>query len=88
MSSSNVKGANMEATPKMPSPGPHTKEVLHQRRSLPFSPAKMAVGGFAIVLTLGYFTLYSKKKPEATAIDVARVTSGVSATPENTHPRK
>lgn len=88
MSSSNVKGAEMDATPKMPSPGPHTKEVLHQRRKLPFCPARMAVGGFAIVLTLGYFTLYSKKKPEATAIDVARVATGISATPENTYPRK
>ncbi|KAG5559560.1 hypothetical protein RHGRI_009183 [Rhododendron griersonianum] len=84
MSSSNVKGAEMDATPKMPSPGPHTKGVLHQRRKLPFCPARMAVGGFAIVLTLGYFTLYSKKKPEATAIDVARVATGVSAAPEHT----
>ncbi|PSS21037.1 Protein sumv-1 like [Actinidia chinensis var. chinensis] len=86
-SSSNVKAAQVDAPPKMPPPGEHTKEVLHQRRKLPYCPARMAIGGFAIVVTLGYFTLYSKKKPEASAADVARVATGV-ATPENTYPPK
>ncbi|KAF8393021.1 hypothetical protein HHK36_021262 [Tetracentron sinense] len=61
--------------------------VLHQRRNLPFSPMKMAIGGFLIAATIGYLTLYAKKKPEATARDVAKVSAGVSK-PEDTHPRK
>ncbi|KAB2080202.1 hypothetical protein ES319_A05G055100v1 [Gossypium barbadense] len=36
---------------------------------------KMAIGGVAIVATLGYFALYSNKKPEASAKDVAKVTA-------------
>ncbi|CAA2968127.1 transmembrane [Olea europaea subsp. europaea] len=75
-----------QATPRMPSAGHVKSEVLHQRSKLPFPPIRMAIGGFAVALTLGYFTLYSKKKPEATALDVAKVATG-TATAKNTHPR-
>ncbi|KAA0035091.1 putative transmembrane protein [Cucumis melo var. makuwa] len=71
---------------KGPSPAQHTTEVLHQRKKLPVCPMRMAIGGFAIAATLGYFVLYTKKKPEASALDVAKVTTGIS-TPDNTHPR-
>ncbi|EOY29530.1 Uncharacterized protein TCM_037040 [Theobroma cacao] len=63
----------------------HSTEVLHQTRKGP-CPVKMAVGGFVMAATIGYFVLWSKKKPEASALDVAKVTTGV-AKPENTHPR-
>ncbi|KAK5830202.1 hypothetical protein PVK06_013996 [Gossypium arboreum] len=46
---------------------------------------KMAIDGVAIVATLGYFALYSNKKPEASAKDVAKVTADVSK-PGNTRP--
>ncbi|KAH7546170.1 hypothetical protein FEM48_Zijuj01G0172100 [Ziziphus jujuba var. spinosa] len=81
-----VKAAGAQPM-KGPSPAEQPREVLHQRRKLPYCPIKMATAGFAIVLTLGYFTLYSKKKPEASALDVAKVATGTSS-PENTHPRK
>lgn len=61
-------------------------EVLHQRSKLPYSPMRMAIGGVAVVVTIGYFVLYSKKKAEASALDVAKVTTGISR-PDNTHPR-
>ncbi|KAK7304818.1 hypothetical protein VNO77_42707 [Canavalia gladiata] len=64
----------------------HSTEVLHQRRKMPFCPMKMAIGGFAASVVIGYFVLYSHKKPEASAMDVAKVTTGM-AKPENTHPR-
>ena len=67
--------------------GMHTSEVLHQRSKPPICPMRMAVGGFAMVLTIGYLTLYSKKKPEASALDVAKVATGVSHQ-DNTHPGK
>ncbi|KAK9100194.1 hypothetical protein Scep_023624 [Stephania cephalantha] len=67
--------------------GQKTTEVLHQRRNLPFSNTTMALTGFAIVLGVGYFVLYAKKKPEATARDVAKVATGVSD-PEDTQPRR
>ncbi|GKU87214.1 hypothetical protein SLE2022_186560 [Rubroshorea leprosula] len=63
----------------------HSSEVLQQRKKLTQCPMKMAVGGFAIVATIGYMVLYSKKKPEASALDVAKVASG-TARPENTRP--
>ncbi|KAF6162483.1 hypothetical protein GIB67_026321 [Kingdonia uniflora] len=68
---------------KRTSPG----EVLHQRRKLPYSPITMAITGLAITGTIAYFTLYAKKKPEASAMDVAKVTTGV-ADPRDTHPQK
>ncbi|CAK7338194.1 unnamed protein product [Dovyalis caffra] len=64
----------------------HATEVLHQRRKVSLCPMKMAIGGVAVVATIGYFVLYTKKKPEASALDVAKVTAGV-ANPSNTHPR-
>ncbi|KAK9130370.1 hypothetical protein Sjap_010857 [Stephania japonica] len=67
--------------------GQKTTEVLHQRRNLPFSNTTMALTGFAIVFGVGYFVLYAKKKPEATARDVAKVATGVSE-PQDTHPRR
>ncbi|KAL0013515.1 hypothetical protein SO802_000584 [Lithocarpus litseifolius] len=72
---------------KQPSPGQHSTEVLHQRSKLPFRPMSMVIGGFAITATLGYIVLYSKKKPEASALDVAKVTTGISH-PEITRPRR
>ena len=72
-----------EAT-KRPSPGLQSTEALPQCRKLRHSPLKMALGGFAATVVLGYFILYSKKKPEASALDVAKATTGVS-TPESTH---
>lgn len=36
----------------------HGKEVIHQRSRLPFCPARMAIGGFAVMVMIGYFTLY------------------------------
>ncbi|KAI3771879.1 hypothetical protein L6452_03050 [Arctium lappa] len=47
----------------------------------------MMLGGAAVAATIAYFTLYAHKKPIATAIDVAKVTSG-TASPENTHHRR
>ncbi|KAI5585642.1 hypothetical protein POPTR_006G183800v4 [Populus trichocarpa] len=64
----------------------HSTEVLHQRRKLSLCPLKTAIGGVAVVAAIGYFVLYTKKKPEASALDVAKVTVGV-ANPANTHPR-
>ncbi|KAK4757599.1 hypothetical protein SAY87_018900 [Trapa incisa] len=49
------------------------KDVLHQRGSLPKCPMKLAIGGVAAAAFIGYLTLFSKKKPEASAIDVAKV---------------
>ncbi|KAH7569164.1 hypothetical protein ACOSP7_012416 [Xanthoceras sorbifolium] len=63
-----------------------TTEVLHQRKSLGKCPVKMAMTGMAFAGIVGFFVLYSKKKPEASALDVAKVTAGV-AHPDNTHPR-
>ncbi|KAE9604515.1 hypothetical protein Lal_00010834 [Lupinus albus] len=67
------------------SPAQHSTEVLHQRKKMPMSLMTMAIGGFAATFVIGYTVLYSKKKPEASAMDVARVASGTS-NPENTHP--
>lgn len=67
-------------------PGPqHSTQVLNQRAKKGFSPMRMAIGGFAATAIIGYFVLYSHKKPEASAMDVAKVTTGVSH-PENTRP--
>lgn len=61
-------------------------EVLHQRGKMRVCPVRAVMGGLAVAATIGYFVLYSKKKPEASALDVAKVTAGV-AHPDNTHPR-
>lgn len=80
-----VKRAGVEAS-KRP-PGHNPGGILHQRRSLPYGLFTITLAGAAIVGGLWYFTLYAKKKPEASAIDVARVSAGV-ADPEDTRPRK
>ncbi|CAI9755602.1 unnamed protein product [Fraxinus pennsylvanica] len=85
MSPEEVKSAGVEAS-KRP-PGHNPGGVLHQRRSLPYSPYTIVLGGLAISGAIWYFTLYTKKKPEATARDVAKVSFGV-ADPKDTHPRK
>ncbi|KAG7552694.1 hypothetical protein ISN45_Aa06g032860 [Arabidopsis thaliana x Arabidopsis arenosa] len=74
----------------MAGPGQAAKqssEVLGQRRSLGICPLRAAAVGAVIIGGLGYMVLYSKKKPEASAGDVAKVMSGVGGTPENTRPR-
>ncbi|KAJ0031048.1 hypothetical protein Pint_14652 [Pistacia integerrima] len=65
----------------------HSSEVLGQRKSLGQCPIKMAITGFACAGVIGYLVLYSKKKPEASALDVAKVTAGVAHS-DNTHPPK
>ncbi|KAL3623926.1 hypothetical protein CASFOL_032742 [Castilleja foliolosa] len=80
-------GGGYQGTPRTTSAAHHSSEVLHQRSKMPICPARMAVGGIAVAAVLGYLTLYSKKKPEATALDVARVSTG-TATTENTRPRR
>ncbi|KAL9687391.1 hypothetical protein QQ045_031792 [Rhodiola kirilowii] len=63
-----------------------SSEVLSQTSKMPYCPMRMAIGGFGAAAVIGYFVLYSKKKPEASALDVAKVASGTS-NPQNTHPR-
>ncbi|KAK2999207.1 hypothetical protein RJ639_023286, partial [Escallonia herrerae] len=84
MSPEEVKRAGVEASKR--APGHDPGGVLHQRRNVPLRLSTMALGGFAIVAALGYFTLYVKKKPDATAGDVAKVAAGVAG-PEETRPR-
>ncbi|KAI4337239.1 hypothetical protein L6164_015682 [Bauhinia variegata] len=78
MSPEEVKAAGVEGSKRPP---------LHQRRALPFSYTTMTVAGLLLTAAIGYSVLYVKKKPEATAKDVAKVTAGV-ADPEETRPRK
>ncbi|KAF5748118.1 hypothetical protein HS088_TW04G00068 [Tripterygium wilfordii] len=85
MSPEDVKAAGVEGS-KRP-PGNNPGGVLHQRRNLPFSRTTMAIGGFLITAAIGYMVLYSKKKPEASARDVAKVATN-TADPKDTHPRK
>lgn len=88
MSPEEVKAAGVEASRRPPGGGHGSAgNVLHQRKSLPFSFTKMTVAGLAITAVLGYMVLYVKKKPEATAVDVAKVSVGV-ANPEDTRPKK
>ncbi|KAL5703725.1 hypothetical protein ACHQM5_022246 [Ranunculus cassubicifolius] len=63
---------------KKPPPGSPAGEVLHQRRNMPFCPLRMAAGGFLMFATIGYFTLYSKKKAEVSALEVAKVSANVT----------
>ncbi|KAG4962691.1 hypothetical protein JHK82_039381 [Glycine max] len=66
-------------------PGHGATEVLHQKKSLPFSFTTMTIAGLLITAAVGYSVLYVKKKPEASAKDVTKVSVGV-AKPEETHP--
>ncbi|XP_076884512.1 uncharacterized protein LOC143533708 [Bidens hawaiensis] len=84
MSPEEVKNLGVESS-KRP-PGHNPGGVLHQRRSLPFNATTMTVVGFLMAAVIGYSVLYVKKKPEASALDVAKVTAGV-ADSSNTHPR-
>ncbi|GAA0183381.1 hypothetical protein Leryth_015411 [Lithospermum erythrorhizon] len=75
-----------QTSPKLPSATQNT-EVLHQTKNkLPYSPVRMGIVGFGAAFGIFYFALYTYKKQEVTAIDVARVATG-TATHENTHPR-
>ena len=85
MSPEEVTAAGVEGS-KRP-PGRHPGEVLHQRRALPFSMTTMTLTGLLLTAAIGYMVLYTKKKPEATAKDVAKVSVG-AAEPEDTRPRK
>ncbi|XP_009783119.1 uncharacterized protein [Nicotiana sylvestris] len=85
MSPEEVKNAGVEASKRPPGHSPGT--VLHQRGRLPYSITTMALVGFAITGAIWYGTMYAMKKPEATAVDVAKVASGVGG-PEDTRPRK
>ncbi|XP_050366413.1 uncharacterized protein LOC126784909 [Argentina anserina] len=84
MSPEEVKRAGVEGS-KRP-PGHNPGGILHQRRSLPFSTTGMFLGGFLICTAIGYFTLYTLKKPQASARDVAKVATNM-ADPGDTKPR-
>ncbi|CAO2820387.1 unnamed protein product [Amaranthus hypochondriacus] len=73
MNPEHVKAAGVEASQRPPGHGRAPGEVLHQRRRLPFSYTSMTIAGFAISAIIGYTVLYSKKKPEVDAADVAKV---------------
>ena len=85
MSPEEVRAAGVEAS-KRP-PGHHLGEVLHQRRKLPVATTPMIIGGILITAAVGYSVLYTRKKREASAVDVAKITTGV-ADPSDTRPRK
>lgn len=81
-----MSNKDVEASKRPPGHG-GAGEVLHQRRSLPFSFTTITLAGLLISAATGYVVLYLNKKPEATATDVAKVAVGV-AEPEDTRPRK
>ena len=84
----NVMKATQTDKPPQQVEGMHQGQALHQTsKGAPKSPIRMMLGGFVVIGTLAYFTLYAHKKPEATALDVAKVTTGTANT-ENTRPRK
>ncbi|GER27774.1 F8M12.18 protein [Striga asiatica] len=85
-SASTDQSSGYQGNPRASSATQHGPEVLHQRSRLPMCPARMALVGFTAAAVIGYFTLYSTKKTEATALDVARVATG-TATTDHTRPR-
>ncbi|XP_056688020.1 uncharacterized protein [Spinacia oleracea] len=89
MTPEHVKDAGVKASQRPPGHGRSPGEVLHQCRRLPFSYTTMTIAGFAIYAIIRYTVLYSKKKSEANALDVARVATN-TASPQNTdnRPRK
>lgn len=89
MNTEHVKAAGVEESQRPPGHGRRPGEVLHQRRRLPFSYTAMTIAGVAISAVIGYGVLYSRKKAEVDAVDVARVATN-TARPENTEnqPRK
>ncbi|XP_004498805.1 uncharacterized protein [Cicer arietinum] len=88
MSSEEVKACGVEGSKRPPGSNHGTaRNVLHQRKSLPFSFTTITLSGLLITAAIGYTVLYTKKKPEASAVDVAKVSVGV-ANPDDTHPKK
>ncbi|KAE9599390.1 hypothetical protein Lalb_Chr14g0361751 [Lupinus albus] len=85
MTSEQVKAAGVEES--MRAPGQNPGGVLHQRKTLPFSFTTMALVGLLMTGAIGYSVLYTKKKQDASAKDVAKVSIG-TATPQDTKPRK
>lgn len=85
MTPEQVKAAGVEGSKRPPGHGPGG--VLHQRSKLPFSFTTMTVAGLLLTAAIGYSVLYTRKKPEASAVDVAKVSVGV-AKPEETRPKK
>ncbi|XP_047339544.1 uncharacterized protein LOC124943021 [Impatiens glandulifera] len=85
MNPEEVRKVGMDDSKRTP-PGHNPGGVLHQRRKLPYSTTTMAIGGFLLTGAIFYGVLYTKKKPEADAIDVAKVATGV-ASPEDTRPK-
>lgn len=81
-----VKAAGLDSS-KRP-PGQNPGEILHQRRILPYKLSNMAIGGLLITAAIGYFVLYVKKKPEASAGDVAKAAAGRSSDSDNKPPNK
>ncbi|KAL3818316.1 hypothetical protein ACJIZ3_004221 [Penstemon smallii] len=81
-----VKKAGLEGSKRPPGHNPPGGGVLHQRRSLPYSLVTLGLAGCAMVGGLWYLTIYAKKKPEPTALDVARLSTGMAA-PEHTRRR-
>ncbi|TMW95565.1 hypothetical protein EJD97_008657 [Solanum chilense] len=85
MSPEEVKKAGVESSKRPPGHNPGT--VLHQRGRLPYSITTMTIVGLGIAGVVWYGTMYAMKKPEASAVDVAKVATGVGG-PKDTHPRK
>ncbi|KAG4197975.1 hypothetical protein ERO13_A05G059800v2 [Gossypium hirsutum] len=85
MSPEEVRATGLEGSKR--TPGHHPGGVLHQRSKLPVSMTTMTIGGLLITAAIGYSVLYTRKKREASALDVAKVTTGI-ADPSDTRPRK
>lgn len=77
MSLGGAKRSGVVLASKRP-PGHNLGCVLYQRRrNLPFSSPGMVIGGFLICTAIGYL-VYAKKKPEASAQEVARVSTNIA----------